>query len=148
MDSWKGRVDAGRAAAGIADPGQFHRAKDRGDGTRAQATVGVSQLAVVALDEQGGPQVTVASLLEVSLEEQALEFPAFGLLLGFDPMQGKLEGITGSQPGLELGELESRQRGDGGCCQGGWFAGRERVRGWGWRRRSGGLGCRDHIPTV
>jgi hypothetical protein len=47
----------------------------------------------------------------MGLEEKALNLAAFGLLLGFDLVERELEGVSGCQPGLPLGELDIR-RGD------------------------------------
>jgi len=45
----------------------------------------------------------------MGLEEKALDFAAFGLLLGFDLVERELEGVGGGQPGLQLGELDIRR---------------------------------------
>jgi hypothetical protein len=45
--------------------------------------------------------ISVATILQVGLEEQALHLAAFGLLLGLDVVEGELEGGGGSQPGLK-----------------------------------------------
>jgi hypothetical protein len=62
---------------------------------------------------QGGADIAVAALLEVCLEEQALDLAAPGLLLGLDPVQRELECVVGGQPGFQFGEL---QGGAGGGC--------------------------------
>jgi hypothetical protein len=64
-------------------------------------------------------------MLQVGLEEQSLHLQAFGLLPGFNLVEGEFEGAAGGQPGLKQSELDS-----GGC-------------GFG---RGGGCIC--HIPTV
>jgi hypothetical protein len=60
------------------------------------------------LDAQRGSHIAVAAKLQVGLEEQALHLTAFGLLLGFDLVEGQLKRTGGGQPGLEQSELESR----------------------------------------
>jgi hypothetical protein len=62
--------------------------------------MGVEHLTVLLLEEQGRPHISIAPMLQVSLEEQALDLAAFGLLLGFDLVEGELEGGGGCQPGL------------------------------------------------
>jgi hypothetical protein len=44
-------------------------------------------------------------MLQVGLEEQALDLTAFGLLLGLDLVERELEGAGGCQPGLQPREL-------------------------------------------
>ena len=50
-------------------------------------------------------------MLQVGLEEQALDLAAFGLLLGLDLVEGELEGAGGCQPGLQQRELNQRRSG-------------------------------------
>jgi hypothetical protein len=47
-------------------------------------------------------------MLQVGLEQQALDLAALGVLLGLDLMEGELEGGGGCQPGLKQRELQSR----------------------------------------
>jgi hypothetical protein len=70
------------------------------------------------LDAQRGSHIAVAAMLQVGLEEQALHLTAFGLLLGFNLVEGQLESTGGSQPGLEQSELDSCwcSVGEGGAC--------------------------------
>jgi hypothetical protein len=54
------------------------------------------------------------------LEEEPLDLAAFGLLLGFDLVERKLEGAGGCQPGLqqrELNKRRSRISRETGCCR-------------------------------
>ncbi len=75
-------------------------------------------------DQQGRTDISVAALLQVGLQQQALHFPAFVQLLRLDVVEGEAQGAGGGQPELEQSELD----------------------------RSGGRvqaeGCGVHIPTV
>jgi hypothetical protein len=46
-------------------------------------------------------RISVATILQVGLEEEALHLAAFGLLLGLDVVEGESEGGGRRQPGLE-----------------------------------------------
>ena len=48
-------------------------------------------------------------MLQMRLEEEPLDLAAFGLLLGFDLVERKLEGAGGCQPGLQQRELNPRR---------------------------------------
>jgi hypothetical protein len=48
-------------------------------------------------------------MLQVGLEEQALDLAASGLLLGLDLVERELESGGGSQPGLQQRELPQRR---------------------------------------
>jgi hypothetical protein len=50
---------------------------------------------------QGRTHISVATILQVGLEQEALHLAAFGLLLGLDVMERELEGGGRRQPGLE-----------------------------------------------
>lgn len=50
---------------------------------------------------QGRSHISVATIAQVGLEEEALHLAAFGLLLGLDVMERELEGGGRRQPGLE-----------------------------------------------
>jgi hypothetical protein len=81
--------------------------------------MGVEHLAFLLREEQGQSDVSIAALLQVGLEEQALDLAALVLLLGLDLVKGELEDGGGCQPGLEQRELQSRWcsvRRDRGCC--------------------------------
>ena len=52
-------------------------------------------------------------MLQMGLEEQALDLAAFGLLLGLDLVERELEGAGGCQPGLQQRELNKRRSGIG-----------------------------------
>jgi len=59
-------------------------------------------------------------MLQMRLEEEPLDLAAFGLLLGFDLVERKLEGAGGCQPGLqqrELNQRRSRISRETGCCR-------------------------------
>jgi hypothetical protein len=47
----------------------------------------------------------MAAMLQVGLEEQALDLAASGLLLGLDLVERELESAGGCQPGLQQREL-------------------------------------------
>jgi hypothetical protein len=66
----------------------------------------VEYLTVLLLELQGRSDISVAAVLEVGLEEQALDLAAFGLLERLDLVERELEGTGGSQPGLKLRELD------------------------------------------
>jgi hypothetical protein len=70
-------------------------------------------LAVLPLEVQGGSHISVAALLQVCLEKQALHLAAFDLLLALNLVEGKLQDSAGGQPGLKKSELDS-----GGCGRG------------------------------
>jgi len=53
--------------------------------------------------------ISVAAVLQVGLEEQALDLAAFVLLLRLDLVEGELKGTGGSQPALKLSELDIRR---------------------------------------
>ena len=63
------------------------------------------------MEAQGGSHISVAAMLQVGLEEEALHLAAFALLLGLNLVEGELQGAAGCQPGLEQSELESCR-----CC--------------------------------
>jgi hypothetical protein len=63
---------------------------------------------VLLLELQSWSHISIATLLQVGLEEQALDLTALGMLLGLDLMEGELEGGRGCQPGLKQRELQSR----------------------------------------
>jgi hypothetical protein len=50
---------------------------------------------------QSRPYISVAAMLQMGLEEKALNLAAFGLLLGLDLVERELEGAGGCQPGLQ-----------------------------------------------
>jgi len=117
--------DARRAGTGVAHADEFDGSKNRGERAGAQPPMGVEQLAVLLLEVKRRPHISVAALLQVSLEKQALHLAAFGLLLTLNLVQGELHDTTGGQPGLEQSELDSGGCGPGRSC-----------------------GCGYHIPTV
>jgi hypothetical protein len=53
------------------------------------------------LELQSRTYISVAAMLQMGLEEKALDLAAFGLLLGLDLVERKLEGTGGCQPGLQ-----------------------------------------------
>jgi hypothetical protein len=61
------------------------------------------------LELQSRPHVSVAAMLQMSLEEKTLDLTAFGLLLGLDLVERQLEGAGGCQPGLQQRELNQRR---------------------------------------
>jgi hypothetical protein len=63
--------------------------------------VRVERRAVGLLELQSRPHISVAAMLQMGLEEEALELTAFGLLLGLDLVERELEGAGGCQPGLQ-----------------------------------------------
>jgi hypothetical protein len=82
--------------------------------------VRVEHHAVCVFQLQSRPYISVAAMLQMGLEEKALDLAAFGLLLGLDLMERELEGAGGCQPRLQQGELKqrrSRVRGKTGCSR-------------------------------
>jgi hypothetical protein len=63
--------------------------------------VRVKRRSVGLFQLQGRPDISVAALLQMGLEEQTLDLAAFYLLLGFDLVKRELEGSGGCQPGLQ-----------------------------------------------
>ena len=116
--------DAGYTWARVAHADQFDGSKDGGKRAGAQPSVRVGHLAIL-LQVQCGSHISVAALLQVCLEKQALHLAAFCLLLALNLVEGELKGAAGGQPGLEKSELDT-----GGSSLG----------------RSRGCGC--HNPTV
>jgi len=68
----------------------------------------VEHRSVLLLELQSGSHISIAALLQVGLEEQALDLAALGMLLGLDLMERELEGGGGCQPGLQERELQTR----------------------------------------
>jgi hypothetical protein len=56
-------------------------------------------------DTQSGTYVSMASALQVGLQQQSLHLAAFGLLLALDVVQGELQRGRGRQPSLQRREL-------------------------------------------
>jgi len=69
----------------------------------------VEHLTVLLMELQGWPHISVAAVLQVGLEEQALDLAAFVLLLRLDLVERELEGTGGSQPRLKPRELDIRR---------------------------------------
>ena len=65
----------------------------------------VERDAVCLWDLQSRSHISVAAMLQMGLEEKALDFAAFGLLLGLDLVERELESAGGCQPGLQQREL-------------------------------------------
>jgi hypothetical protein len=80
----------------------------------------IEHRAVCLLELQRRAYISVAAMLQMSLEEKALDLAAFGLLLGLDLVERKLEGAGGCQPGLQQGELNQRRSrisSETSCCR-------------------------------
>jgi hypothetical protein len=67
--------------------------------------MGVEHLTPILLDAQSRSHITLGSLLEVSLQEQALDFAAFAFLLTLDLVERQSESRAGSQPSFEQSEF-------------------------------------------
>ena len=106
------RINAGRAGA-RAHAEQLDRPEQGSEGAASQPAVCIEECAAGAGNAQGGADIAVAALLEVCLEEQALDLAAPGLLLGLDPVKRQLECVVGGEPGFQFGELKG---GVGGGC--------------------------------
>ncbi len=103
------RKDAGLSGPGVAHTDEFHGSKHGGQGSDAQAAVRVEHRAVCLFQLQGRPYISVAAMLQMGLEEKALDLAAFSLLLGLDLVERELEGAGGCQPGLQQRELNKRR---------------------------------------
>jgi hypothetical protein len=75
---------------GIAHADDLHRSKDGFEGAGAEPTMGVQHFAGLLFDAQRRSHISVAAVLQVSLEQQALHLAAFGLLLRLDLVEGEL----------------------------------------------------------
>jgi hypothetical protein len=95
------RKDTGHAGARVAHTNEFDRSKDGGESASAQPAMRVEQVAVLVLEVERGTHIPIAALLQMGLEKQSLYLAAFGLLLALNLVEGKLQGVAGSQPGLE-----------------------------------------------
>ena len=73
----------------------------------------VANRAVGLLELQSRPHISVAAMLQMGLEEKALDLAALGLLLGLDLVERELEGAGGRQPRLKQGELNQCRSGIG-----------------------------------
>jgi hypothetical protein len=69
----------------------------------------VKHCAICLLELQSRPHISVATVVQMSLEKKALDLAAFGLLLGLNLMERELEGAGGCQPGLQQRELNKRR---------------------------------------
>ena len=92
------REDAGRARAGVAHTDQFHGSKDGGQGSVAETAVRIKHLTLWQFQLQSRSHISIAAMLQMSLEEKALDLAAFGLLLGLDLVERELESAGGCQP--------------------------------------------------
>jgi len=81
------REDAGRAGPGVTHTIQFHSSKDGGKGSGAQTAVRVEHRAVRLLELQSRSHISAAAMLQMGLEEKALDLAALGLLLRFDQVE-------------------------------------------------------------
>jgi hypothetical protein len=63
--------------------------------------VRIEHRAVRLFEVQRRPYISVAAMLQMGLEEKALDLAAFRLLLGFDLVERELEGAGGCQPRLQ-----------------------------------------------
>ena len=87
-------------------------------GPALEAAVGVQGGGGWVGDKQSAAHLSVAPLLDVSLDEQSLQLTSFELLLALDLVEGELQSGRGRQPGLQGRELLAgieagrRRRGD------------------------------------
>ncbi len=131
-------MDAANPVSTVTDAVDVDGAKDGLQSPALETAMSVEEGGLFC-DTQGGADITVAALLDVSLEEQTLQVTSLELLLALDLMQGKLQGGWGRQPVLQGTEL-LLGTGAGGGRQKDNRAGRTRrsaVRGKGetkWRR--------------
>src|SRR5258708_40119105 len=114
-------------------------AKDCLQGPAVETAVGVKESGGLFCDAQGRADITIAALLDVSLEKQSLQVTSLEFLLALDLMQGELQGGRGGQPGLQRRELLLGV-GAGGRRQGDNRAGRARRSEAGGLRPGGGGG--------
>jgi hypothetical protein len=69
----------------------------------------VAYRAICLFELQSRPDISVATVLQMGLEEKALDLAAFVLLLGLYLMERELEGAGGCQPRLQQRELNKRR---------------------------------------
>src|SRR5208283_2823200 len=105
------RKDARRAGSGVAHTDEFDGSKDGGKGSGAQTAVRVERRAICLFQLQSRSHISVPAMLQMGLEEKALDLAAFGLLLGLDLVERELESAGGCQPGLQQRELNKRRSG-------------------------------------
>ena len=125
-------MDAANPVSTVTDAVNVDGAKDGLQGPALETAVSVEEGGGLFCDTQGGADITVAALLDVSLEEQTLQVTPLELLLALDLMQGELQGGRGRQPGLQGRELLPGV-GAGGSRRGDNRAGRA------WRSEAGGM---------
>jgi hypothetical protein len=82
--------DAGRAGTGVAHADEFDGSKHSGESAGAQPPMRVAHRAICLFELQSRPDISVATVLQMGLEEKALDLAAFGLLLGLDLMEREL----------------------------------------------------------
>src|SRR5260370_38857195 len=85
-------MDAANSASAVTDAVDVDGAKDCLQGPALETAVSVEEGGGLFCDTQGGADITVAALLDVSLEEQTLQVTPLELLLAPDLMKGKLQG--------------------------------------------------------
>lgn len=113
-----GKQTSQRARAGVAHAHQVHAAEHCGERVCAQAAMSKAELFVARLDQQGGADIAVTALLEVSLQQETRNLAALVGLLRFDGMERELQACRRGEPGLQEGELDSgrRRRARRGSC--------------------------------
>ena len=75
--------------------------------------MGIQHRTGLLRDAQRRSHISIATALDMSLEQQALHLAALGLLLRFNLVELELQHRGGCQPSLQQGELEGRWSGDG-----------------------------------
>src|SRR5207249_5248936 len=115
------RMDAANPVSTVTDAVDVDGAKDGLQSPALETAMSVEEGGLFC-DTQGRADITVAALLNVSLEEQSLQVTSLELLLALDLMQGKLQGRRGQHQGREL----LPGMGAGGGRQGDHRAGRAR----------------------
>src|SRR5229473_8046757 len=107
-------MDAANPVSTVTDAVDVDGAKDGLQSPALETAMSVEEGGLFC-DTQGLADITIAALLDVSLEEQTLQVTSLELLLALDLMQGELQGGRGRQPGLQRRELLP---GAGGSRQG------------------------------
>jgi hypothetical protein len=94
-------VNAGGAVAAVPDPVDVDGAKDGPQSTPLKPAVVPEGRSGPGGDLESGANVTVATLLHMSLQEEALQIAAFVLLLLLDQMEWEMAHGSGREPAFQ-----------------------------------------------
>jgi hypothetical protein len=88
-------MNAASPVSTVTDAVDVDGTKDCLQGPALETAVVVEERGGLFCDAQGRADITVAALLDMSLEEQTLQVTSLVLLLALDLMEGKLQGGRG-----------------------------------------------------